>query len=100
MEFPAIPWESIGTVGLCVLVTWLVVTGRLVPRITVDAMMTDLRAQVAATERRADAHEAAETELLRQNSTLLIQAEIWDRVLRPASSPPEMGAHVATTVQD
>lgn len=94
------PWESVGTVGLCVLVTWLIVTGRLVPRVTVDAMMADLRGQVVATERRADAREAAESELLRQNSTLLIQAEIWDRVLRPASSPTESGSHVATTAQD
>ncbi|WP_280248793.1 hypothetical protein [Nocardia abscessus] len=101
MDLPTLPWESIGIVGVVVGVAMLVITGKLVPLSLHNAIVDDLRAQIAAFNRRDEARERDTAMQIQQNSTLLVrQAEIWDRVLSPADPRQESGNHVAPTTRD
>ncbi|WP_280413461.1 hypothetical protein [Nocardia asiatica] len=100
MDLPALPWESIGTVGVVVGMGMLVITGKLVPLSLHQAIVEDLRAQIAAYRRRDELRERETAVQIQQNSTLLVrQAEIWDRVLSPAD-PRQESNDVAPTAGD
>lgn len=92
LPLSALPWNGIGTVGLALIVTWLVVTGRLVPRATVEKMLADGAARNAYLERHIDAQQEVKSELASQNTELLGTSRLATALLRavaPNSIPRE-----------
>ena len=79
-----IPLQGIGVVGLCLLITWAVMTGRLVPRSTVDAM-------TAEKDRRNAFLEALTTEQAEQMRELLPAARLSAALLDSVHSPNSHG---------
>lgn len=91
-DLNAVPWENVGVVGFAMLVTALVVTGRLVPRATVDRLLADSAHRTAFLERHIEAQQAVKSELASQNSELLGTARLATTLLRavaPNSTPRE-----------
>ncbi|WP_378735427.1 hypothetical protein [Nocardia brasiliensis] len=91
-DLSALPWDQVGTVGLALIMTGLVVTGRLVPRATVDRLLADADNRNAFLERHIEAQQAVKSELASQNSELLGTARLATTLLRavaPASTPRE-----------
>lgn len=76
-----VPWESLGTVGLCILTTVGIMTGRLVPRSTVDKMVSGLEARVVFQETELVKTRELKHELVRQNTDLLINARLSTALL-------------------
>lgn len=93
-DLATLPWDSVGTVGLAMIVMGLVVTGRLVPRATLDRLTADAAQQIDYLRQHIDAQQAVKSELVQQNSELLSTATLATTLLK-AVAPRE--SHV---VQD
>lgn len=91
-ELTALPWDSVGTVGLALIVMAMVVTGRLVPRSMLDKLTTDLAQQNDYLRKHIDAQQAVKSELATQNTELLSTAKLATALLQ-AVAPRE--SHVA-----
>lgn len=92
----SVPWESLGTVGLCILITVGIMTGRLVPRSTVDKMVSGLEARVVFQETELVKTRELKHELVRQNTDLLVNARLSTALLE-AVHPDHAGGHNAHT---
>jgi hypothetical protein len=84
----AFPWDAVSVTGLCVGITWLIVTGRLVPRATVDRLLDDRDHRNEFLERHIDAQQAVKSELAHQNTELLSTAKLATALLK-AVAPRE-----------
>lgn len=91
-DLTTLPWDSVGTVGFALIVTWMVVTGRLVPRSMLDRLTADLAEQNAYMRQHIDAQQAIKSELAQQNTELLSTAKLATSLLQ-AVAPRE--SHVA-----
>lgn len=96
-DLTTVPWDQIGTVGLALIVMALVVTGRLVPRATVDRLLADRDQRTAFLERHIDAQQAVKNELAQQNTELLGTARLATRLLEAVAPATPRESHV---VQD
>lgn len=93
-DLPALPWDNISSVSLALIFTWLVVTGRLVPRAIVDRLLADRDARIAYNERQFDAQAAVKYELATQNTKLLSSAELSTKLLNAIAPPTSRETHV------
>ncbi|WP_342800962.1 hypothetical protein [Nocardia sp. No.11] len=97
-DLSALPWDQVGTVGLALIVMGLVVTGRLVPRATVERLLADAAARTAFLERHIDAQQSVKSELASQNTELLGTARLATTLLRAVApnsfTPPRETPHV------
>ncbi|PKV80922.1 hypothetical protein [Nocardia fluminea] len=93
-DLPALPWDNISSVSLALIFTWLVVTGRLVPRAIVDRLLADRDARIAYNERQFDAQQAVKYELATQNTKLLSSAELSTKLLNAIAPPTSRETHV------
>lgn len=94
-DLPALPWDSISTVGLALIFTWMIATGRLVPRATVDRLLADGAQRTAYLERHMDAESGVKFELVTQNSKLLGTSQLATALLQAvAPSTPPRESHV------
>lgn len=94
-DLSVIPWDQVGTVGLALIVMSLVVSGRLIPRATVDRLLADRDQRTAYLERHIDAQQSVKSELVAQNSQLLGTAQLATTLLQAvAPSTPPRETHV------
>lgn len=91
-DLSALPWDQVGTVGLALIIMGLVVTGRLVPRATVDRLLADRDQRTAYLERHIDAQQSVKSELVTQNSQLLGTAQLATTLLQAVA--PTRESHV------
>lgn len=97
-----VPWDTIGVGGLAVLFAWLVMTGRLIPRATLERMLSERDARIAYMETANTAKLATMAALVEQNAKLSTQGELSLALLKSLQSigsnanHPGSG-HVAST---
>jgi len=87
-DLTTVSWDQVSTVGLALIVMGLVVTGRLVPRATVERLLADRDQRNAYLERHIDAQQAVKSELVSQNSELLGTARLSAALLQAVAPTP------------
>jgi hypothetical protein len=94
-------------VGLCAAFTWLVVTGKLVPKSTVDRLETDKDQRISYMETAAAEQRTTINTLVAQNAELSVSGRLSVALLQSLQSPNSSHAiadsgssHVATPIQD
>lgn len=93
-DLSVIPWDQVGVVGLALIVTGFVVTGRLVPKATVDKLTADSDRRIEFLERHIEAQQAVKTELAQQNTELLVTARLATTLLQAVAPNPPRESHV------
>lgn len=97
------PWDTLGVGGLATLVVWFVMTGRLVPKATVDRMREDYQERIRWMESTAANRDATTNTLVEQNAQLSAQGELSLALLKAlqmpgtASGNTSGSGHVAST---
>lgn len=92
-DLSALPWDQVGTVGLALIVMGLVVTGRLIPRATVDRLLADAEVRSAFLERHIEAQQAVKSELASQNTELLGTARLATTLLKAVAPSTPRESH-------
>ncbi len=107
--FNAIPWPTATPIGLCVAFTWLIVTGRLVPKSTVKTLSAEHTARVTYLETAASEQRTTINTLVEQNAELSVSGRLSVALLQSlqvpslnhASGIADPGSsHVASSTQD
>ncbi|MGW5377426.1 hypothetical protein ACWESM_18470 [Nocardia sp. NPDC003999] len=99
-DLTAVPWDSVGTVGLALIVMGLVVSGRLVPRATVERLLADAANRAAYLERHIDAQQAVKSELATQNTRLLSTAQLATTLLQAVAPTTPRETHNAVSGEE
>lgn len=96
-------------VGLCAGFTWLIVTGKLVPRSTVDRLEADKNSRIAYMETAATEQRTTINTLVEQNAELSVSGRLSVALLQSLQAPNSVHAsgiaadpgssHVATPIQ-
>lgn len=104
IDLAAVPWDSVGTVGLALIVMGLVVTGRLVPRATVRAIQADQQKHTAYAETEATEQRATISALVDQVAKLSTTGELSVALLQAikgANNTQQSGStHVASSIPE
>lgn len=98
VPFEAIPWDAVGAGGMFVAMTWLIATGRLMPRTTVDRLLADPAARIAYMEAEATEQRATISSLVAQNAELTAAGRLSVALLQSINSTAQTGSgNVAST---
>ncbi|NEW33851.1 hypothetical protein GV791_14950 [Nocardia cyriacigeorgica] len=99
----AVPWDIIGAAGMFAFLTYLVATGRLVPRATVDRLLADPAARIAYMETESTEQRATISSLVAQNAELSASGRLSVALLQSINghTTAQSGSgDVAPTVQE
>lgn len=104
----AFPWPTITPVGLCVGFTWLIVTGKLMPRSTVDRIDGDHKARLKFQEQALSEQRGTIASLVEQNAELAASGRLSVALLQSLQvsnhagiGAPNVGSgHVAPSIED
>jgi hypothetical protein len=103
----AIPWPAATPVGLCVAFTWLIITGRLVPRSTVKTLAAEQAERIAYMETTASEQRSTISTLVEQNAELSVSGRLSVALLQSLQGTDHAGSlanpgsgHVAPSTKD
>jgi hypothetical protein len=106
----AFPWPTVTPVGLCVGFTWLIVTGKLLPRSTADRLAADQAKRIESMESALSDQRATITSLVEQNAELSVSGKLSVALLQslqsssnhagPAGASTFGTGHVAPSIED
>lgn len=99
----AVPWDIVGAAGMFAFLTWMVATGRLVPRATVDRLLGDSQARIAYMETESSENRATIGSLVAQNAELTASGRLSVALLQSINGQAHVqsgSGDVAPTVQE
>ncbi|TLF72933.1 hypothetical protein [Nocardia cyriacigeorgica] len=97
-----VPWDLVSAAGMFAFLTWMVATGRLVPRATVDRLLGDSQARIAYMETESTENRATIGSLVAQNAELSASGRLSVALLQSINGHTAQSGSgdVAPTVQE